>query len=141
MDNNLIIVGALIIIGAGFIIHSALFLRKRAKMKERGNLTTATVTNVNISTKIVKKNKRHVKKTIYACTLEYMSDNKQVSVKHSTEQPRAVGDTIEIAYLPDDPEQFMPAELLADTLTNKFTPFVFIAVGTLLLVVGAVIYF
>ena len=141
MDNKLVLIGVLIIIGAAFVIIGALNLRKRAKLLERGKNTTAKVTNVTVTTKTVKKKDRDERKTVYNCTLEYMAENKLTTVKYSTEQPHVAGETMEVVYLPEAPEQYMLANTLSSTFLSKIVPMFFIGLGIVLLIVGVVMAF
>jgi len=128
--------------GVVLVFVGASFLRTRAKMLEHGKSATATVLDVSVST--IRRGSKHHRRTVteYNCTLEFMAGDKKQTVKYKTESATAVGDTIEIAYLPDNPGKVMPVDILdADSLENKFMPLVSIGIGVVWLIVCAIIAF
>ena len=141
MDNNFFPSAILFICGGVLTYIGAAFLRLRAKLIEQGKRTTATVTNVSLSTitRGAKRNKRRV--TVYNCNLEFMDGNRTQTIKHETESPRAVGETIEIAYLPDNPGKFMEVEQLTDSFKNKIIPLTSIITGVIVMIIGVVVFF
>ena len=134
----MILAGILFIVGAVFIYAGVSFLLKRGKMIKSGERATAKVLEVNVSTRKKRINKRTVIENIYNCTLEYMTGYERQTVKYAAGEPRAVGDTIEISFSPDKPEQFMTADQLTNSPINTILPLVFVTIGAILLVVCAV---
>jgi hypothetical protein len=57
--------------------------------------------------------------------------------KDTTGSARAVGEKIEITYLPDNPEMFLPTEQLADSAMNKIKSLSGIAKGVIILIAAA----
>ena len=136
MKENLIVTAILIILGVAFVFIGISSRRLRAKLIESGKRATATVTDV--TTRMVKRNNNR-RVTQYVCKLEYPADNKTQTAKYSTETATVAGEKIEIAYLPDNPGKFMPADQLTDSAMNKILPLIFIVIGVILLIVGAIV--
>ena len=142
MGNKFIIMVVLIVmavscvIGVGAVYVGASFLRLRAKLLENGKRATATVTDVKVLTRW--RDKRGVRTfLVYDCTLEFMAGYKMQTFKRSTEEVRAVGDTMEITYLPDNPGKFMSTEQLTDSPMNQIRPLAAVAIGGVLMAVVA----
>jgi hypothetical protein len=66
--------------------------------------------------------------------LEFVADDKRITSEYTDEQPRAVGETVDIVFLPEFPEEFLLDEQLADSLLNAITPFRIIVAVILLLI-------
>ena len=141
MENNFIIVAVMCVIGAGFIYTGVSMMRLRAKLIESGKRAMAMVTNINLSTRTrgTKGNKRSV--TVYNCVMEFIADDGTQTVRHSTEEMRMVGDTMEIAYLPENPRKFMLASQLTDSFINKIMPVGNVVIGAILLIAAVVAAF
>ena len=137
IENKLIFVAIYIVMGVGFLFIGITFLRLRAKLREQGKRATAEVTGV--TTKRVTRNKRSVTK--YVCALEFRAGSAAQTVKYTTEQPRSVGEKIEITYLPDKPSKFIETGQLTDSAANKILPLIPVVIGVILLIAGAVAAF
>lgn len=141
MNERLFLASIFFIMGAACVWFGVAFLRKRGEMRRRGERALAKVIDVGVSTRVVRRNKRKYTETVYVCTLEYMALNERQAVRHTMGSEITVGNAIEIVYLPEKPEQFMLARELTDAPINTKIPAGFAILGTILLVVSAVIWF
>jgi len=99
--------------GVFLVIQTQKSLRLRSALLECGVYTTATVIGVQRN-RVGRKGHSYT----YTYTMEYMAGDERVTGKCMS-LSQLDGDTAEIAYLPEDPKQFMLAELLPDTLGSK----------------------
>jgi ankyrin repeat protein len=100
----------LIVFAAFMIFLTVNFFTKRRAFGERGIRTMATVTDFR--TVNVKRLKAH------ACTLEYMVDGLRKTAKVTATYRHKVGETVEIAYLPENHGKVMLTEELTDSAAN-----------------------
>jgi ankyrin repeat protein len=82
----------------------------RRNLKARGKRATAAVVDLSVS-----RGTRRRRRTTYHYTLEYTAGDERLTVHYSSARELA-GDTVEIAYLPEDPRKFLPAESLSNSL-------------------------
>ncbi|MCL1940515.1 MAG: DUF3592 domain-containing protein [Synergistaceae bacterium] len=87
------------------------FFKKRRAFRERGIRVQATVVHYSES-------KGRRRSTIYTYTMEYMLKGERQTAACQTYNWHEVGETVEAAYLPEDPKQAMLAEDFAETDGN-----------------------
>ena len=118
----------LIIIVAISIFSAVSFFRKRRAFRGRGVRVPAAVTHFSES-----KGRRGAR--TYFCTVEYMLKGERQIAACKTYNRHEVGETAEIAYLPEDPKQVMLTEDFAGTIVNRVRSVISVVTGVLALVV------
>ena len=117
MDFMYVIAIFFVILGVVYLFRGISFMRLSAKLREQGKSATATVTDVSAKRIGGRKTGRY---TAYYCTLKFtVGDKMKTAAWRTTKSKRVVGDTMEITYLPDNPDKFRTAEELADPAWDK----------------------
>ena len=107
--NFMIIV--MIILGMGIMAVGVMLFRDAADLKKRGKHATATLSDVTVSERLVKRGKRKVRANVYSCKMEYMAGDEMQSVKYETSTRELVsGEKMVITYLPEDPQRYYTGE-------------------------------
>ncbi|MCL1875474.1 MAG: DUF3592 domain-containing protein [Synergistaceae bacterium] len=89
------------------IFFAVSYFKKRRDLRERGIRASAILTN-HINTE------RSKKASTYTYAIEYIVKDERQTATIKTRSRREIGETVEVAYLPEDPNQVMLAEDFAE---------------------------
>ena len=119
-----------IAIAAFMIFFTVSFFKKRRAFRERGVRVQATITDFRTV--------RIRRSTTHTCTIEYMADGERQTAKCGTKRRYEVGETVEAAYLPEDPKQVMLADDFDDTAANSVHGSILVGVCGVIVVAMAI---
>ena len=124
---DIIIYAALAVL---LIFTTVSYFKNRRVFSERGIRVPATVTHVNLV--------RVRKGTVREYTMEYMVEGGLQTAKCRAGSRHEVGEAVELAYLPESPEQIMLTEDFADTTANSMKGFLRVAMCVFFVVLLAI---